>query len=142
MSKDKIEVSMNVYDIPIVVEALEKANKENERLNNIIKEQGLEDKPNYYVKGLEGSLKEYQEEIERLTKQNKALNEMYELTKKEYIRLNNIINELEKWLEESIEKHTEDYLDWKYDRNVYLAGSEKLQNVFDKLQELKGSDKE
>jgi hypothetical protein len=61
---------------------------------------------------------------------------------KEKERLNNIINELEKWLEESIEKHTEDYLDWKYDRNVYLAGSEKLQNVFDKLQELKGSDKE
>ena len=56
-------------------------------------------------------------------------------------RLNNIINELEEWLEESIEKHTDDYLDWKYDKNVYLAGSEKLQNVFDKLQELKGSDK-
>ena len=37
MSKDKIKVSMNVYDIPIVVEALEKANKEIERLNNIIK---------------------------------------------------------------------------------------------------------
>ena len=57
-------------------------------------------------------------------------------------RLNNIINELEKWLGESIEKHTEDYLDWKYDRNVYLAGSKKLQNVLDKLQELKGSEKE
>ena len=38
MSKDKIEVSMNVYDIPILVEALEKANKEIERLNNIINE--------------------------------------------------------------------------------------------------------
>ena len=46
--------------------------KEIERLNNIIKEQGLEDKPNYYVKGLEGSLKEYQEEIERL---NNIINE-------------------------------------------------------------------
>ena len=55
-------------------------------------------------------------------------------------RLNNIINELEKWLGESIEKHTEDYLDWKYDKNVYLAGSKKLQNVLDKLQELKGSE--
>ena len=61
---------------------------------------------------------------------------------KEIERLNNIINELEKWLEERIEKHTEDYLDWKYDRNVYLAVDEKLQDVFDKLQELKGSDKE
>ena len=38
MSKDKIEVSMNVYDIPILVEQLEKANKETERLNNIINE--------------------------------------------------------------------------------------------------------
>ena len=38
MSKDKIEVNMNVYDIPILVEALEEANKEIERLKNIIKE--------------------------------------------------------------------------------------------------------
>lgn len=37
MSKDKIEVNMNVYDIPILVEVLEKANEEIERLNNIIK---------------------------------------------------------------------------------------------------------
>ena len=43
--------------------------------NNIIKEQGLEDKPNYYVKGLEGSLKEYQQEIERL---NNIINESAE----------------------------------------------------------------
>lgn len=33
MSKDKIEVNMNIYDIPIVVEQLEKANKEIKRLN-------------------------------------------------------------------------------------------------------------
>lgn len=32
MSKDKIEVNMNVYDIPILVEALEEANKEIKRL--------------------------------------------------------------------------------------------------------------
>lgn len=36
MSKDTITVSMNVNDIPIVIEALDKANKEIERLNNII----------------------------------------------------------------------------------------------------------
>jgi hypothetical protein len=29
VSKDKIEVNMNVYDIPILVETLEKINKEN-----------------------------------------------------------------------------------------------------------------
>ena len=40
-----------------------------------------------------------EKEIERLTKQNKALNEMYELTKKEYIRLNNIIKEVREYLE-------------------------------------------
>lgn len=78
--------------------------------------------------------------------ENKLINDYWfllmEEKDKEIERLNNIINELEKWLGESIEKHTEDYLDWKYDRKVYLAGSEKLQNVFDKLQELKGSDKE
>lgn len=38
MSKDKIEVNMNIYDIPILVEQLEKANKEIEQLNNIINE--------------------------------------------------------------------------------------------------------
>lgn len=32
MSKDKIEVSMSVYDIPIVVEALEKAEDEIKKL--------------------------------------------------------------------------------------------------------------
>ena len=32
MSEDKIEVNMNIYDIPILVEQLEKANKEIERL--------------------------------------------------------------------------------------------------------------
>ena len=43
------------------------------------------------------------EEVERLTKQNKALNEMYELTKKEYIRLNNIIKEVREYIEEKEE---------------------------------------
>ena len=43
MSKDKIEVSMNVYDIPIVVEALEKAEDEIKKLNNII------EKANKYI---------------------------------------------------------------------------------------------
>ena len=50
---------------------------------------------NYLLEKIEKAGKE----IERLTKQNKALNEMYELTKKEYIRLNNIINELENYLD-------------------------------------------
>ena len=36
MSKDTITVSMNVHDIPIVVETLEKADKEIERLNGAL----------------------------------------------------------------------------------------------------------
>lgn len=43
MSKDKIEVSMNVYDIPIVIEALEKAEDEIKKLNDII------DKTNWWL---------------------------------------------------------------------------------------------
>lgn len=77
-----------------------------------------------------------------MKKKYKEKSEHTRTLEQENKRLNNIIDELEKWLVESIEKHTEDYLDWKYDRNVYLAGSEKLQNVFNKLQELKGIDKE
>lgn len=36
MSKDKITVNMNIHDIPILVEELEKADKEISKLNNII----------------------------------------------------------------------------------------------------------
>ena len=43
MSKDKIEVSMSVYDIPIVIEALEKAEDEIKKLNDII------DKTNWWL---------------------------------------------------------------------------------------------
>ena len=53
MSKDKIEVNMNVYDIPILVEALEEANKEIER---------LQDK----VYKLEDIIKEVREYIEKI----------------------------------------------------------------------------
>lgn len=97
---------------------------------------------------LEKENRELKKEIERLKKREQECIDHYLVQCKyasemegKYISANYIINELEKWLEESIEKHTEDYLDWKYDKNVYLAGSEKLQNVFDKLQELKGADK-
>ena len=56
-------------------------------------------------------------------------------------RLNNIINELENTIENFMENHTESYLDWKYDRKIYLAESNILQKLYDtyfeKLQELK-----
>lgn len=82
---------------------------------------------------------EKDKEIERLTKQNKALNEMYELTKKEYIRLNNIINELENWLISWIEN----------EQYCFMANNPKdrcrreiYEEVLHHFKELKGSDKE
>ena len=60
---------------------------------------------------------------------------------KEIDRLNNIINELENTITNFIENHTESYIDWKYDREIYLAESNVLQKLFDtyldKLKELK-----
>lgn len=59
----------------------------------------------------------------------------------EYDRLNNIIEEIENTIENFMENHTEGYIDWKYDREIYLAESNVLQKLydtyFDKLQELK-----
>ena len=60
MSKDTITVNMNVHDIPIVVEALKKANKEIERL----KEQ-LNDEIEEELKQSEIMVKK-QQEIEKL----------------------------------------------------------------------------
>lgn len=67
-----------------------------------------------------------------------------EKLEKEIDRLNNIINELENTITNFIENHTESYIDWKYDREIYLAESNVLQKLFDtyldKLKELKDSD--
>ena len=56
-------------------------------------------------------------------------------------RLNNIIEEIENTIENFMENHTEGYIDWKYDREIYLAESNVLQKLydtyFDKLKELK-----
>lgn len=72
-----------------------------------------------------------------------SLKEELELLK-EIERLNNIINELENTIANFIESHTESYIDWKYDREIYLAESNVLQKLFDnyleKLKELKDSD--
>lgn len=93
MSNNKIEIS--IKDIPIVVEELEKANAEIERLNKIIE------------------------------KNKYSADELNEIE-----RLNNIINELEKWIKENnLGKYrTENVID--------------TDELLDKLQELKGSNKE
>lgn len=64
----------------------------------------------------------------------------------EYDRLNNIIEEIENTIENFMENHTEGYIDWKYDREIYLAESNVLQKLydtyFDKLKELKENNNE
>ena len=71
----------------------------------------------------------------------KHLQQKVEQQEKEIDRLNNIIDELENTIANFMENHTEGYLDWKYDREIYLAESNVLQKLydtyFDKLQELK-----
>ena len=99
MSEDKIEVNMNIYDIPILVEQLEKANKEIERLKEELeKEKYLVDK---YTRQLTDEYK----------------NTEYQCKEKE--RLNNIINELEKTLLEWHEYwEDDDSYSWQY-KNAY-----------------------
>lgn len=61
--------------------------------------------PEYMKHRIEEETEQYKQEIERLTKQNKALNEVYELTKKEYIRLNNIIKEAREYADKMLESY-------------------------------------
>ena len=69
-----------------------------------------------------------------------------EQLEKENEKLNNIIDELENTIANFIENHTESYIDWKYDREIYLAESNILQKLFDtyldKLKELKENNKD
>ena len=71
--------------------------------------------------------------------------EFCKISKQEIDRLNNIINELENTIANFIENHTESYIDWKYDREIYLAECNILQKLcdtyFDKLKELKENNK-
>lgn len=82
----------------------------------------------------------YDMDIEHLLRTCKAL----DYSQKEIDRLNNIIDELENTIANFIENHTESYIDWKYDREIYLAECNILQKLcdtyFDKLKELKDSD--
>ena len=78
------------------------------------------------------------------TKEAELLLDYITTLQQEIERLNNIINELENTIANFIKNHTESYIDWKYDREIYLAESNVLQKLFDtyldKLKELKDSD--
>ena len=73
--------------------------------------------------------KEQQEKLDELGERiKKRFDGYYE---KEYFRLNNIINELEKWLNEVID-----------DEDITRMELAVCQTILRKLKELKGSDKE
>ena len=74
----------------------------------------------------ENQLANLSKQIDNLREENDRLEDINEELMEERNRLNNIINELEKYLIEQVEKsYSNDY-----------------DNVLDKLDELKGSDKE
>lgn len=92
---------------------------------------------NYYLPLLDIHYKktyELQNDIKTLLKENEAKEKV--IKKQDYV-----INELENVIVNFIERHTEDYLDWKYDEKIYLAESNILQKLFDtyydKLKKLK-----
>ena len=84
----------------------------------------------------------YDMDIEHLLRTCKAL----DYSQKEIERLNNIINELEKWLLEESKKKQKWYNeqlstnDKRYYEENYLTSLTMINVFFDKLQELKGSE--
>ena len=75
-------------------------------------------------------IEEYEKEIERLKEDNEYLNKVNIKLSAEKNRLNNIINELEKYI-------NEEYIYDELGMKIFDAST-----LQDKLQELKGSDKE
>lgn len=104
MSKDTITVNMNVHDIPILVETLEKSNKEIERLNKKI---------------------EQYENPEDMTLMFMWCDEK---AKDEIKRLNNIINEIEEDIKNLYTygiKNNAEQRDYLLNRLQELKGSDK-----------------
>lgn len=76
---------------------------------------------------------EKDKEIERLKEDNEYLNKVNIELSTEKNRLNNIIDELEKWVKEDKEC---------FETQFYMGRCVNFQCILDKIQELKGSDKE
>lgn len=93
-------------------------------------------------------LKEANKEIDRLNEELKqakeiALNDHKYASEMEdkYITANNIINELEKWLEQEYAFVKANSIQEPNNPEWYIKRNER-KNILDKLQELKGSDEE
>ncbi len=85
--------------------------------------------PDYNKKIKHPTYLEMHQEIERLNKDYCELRELLEYKNDKIESLNNIINELEKWLD-------------KKEKLTFNSWNKGIHEVQSKLQELKGSDKE
>ena len=97
--------------------------------------------PNYNKKIKHSTYLEMQQEIERLKEEymilQNASDEVEEEKDKEIERLNNIINELEQWLEEIKDR----VIMYGIDDDTYKT-TNLYRDIKNKIKELKGSDKE
>ena len=91
------------------------------------------------IKEMDKRLDEREQEIERLNnvidKKEQFLGNNIKRLEREVVKRDNIINELEKWLEEQLMYFNENNAQGGFSTNL-----EDLEIVKDKLQELKGSD--
>lgn len=79
------------------------------------------------------NIKECDDTIDKLSRENRKL-------QKEIARLNNIIDELEKWLEERLESHNYSSIKLKplkSGNTIRVVSITRLMEVLDKLKELK-----
>jgi|GEM_PF-2907184 len=97
--------------------------------------QGLEPDDNIYIKG---QIKDWEEMLSNIKHEQELKDnalKMYDKEQKENERINNIINELEKYIKESRWKG-----DWGVE-SIYVKSIYVKTLLLNKLQELKGSDK-
>ena len=87
---------------------------------------------------IEEQLREKDKEIKRLEVENRELSEGYNEEFKENVRLNNIINELEKVLDENVELTYVYYGRRQYNKTLTEGGLLFRDYIKDKLQKLKG----
>ena len=91
----------------------------------------------------ENQLANLSKQIDNLREENDRLEDINEELMEERNRLNNIINELEKYLEQEIKEYKENGYDILEIRrvNLWLTGCyDEDKNILEKLQELKGSE--
>lgn len=148
MSKDTISVNMNIYDIPILVEQLEKANKEIQRLKEeyvMLQNAGdeVEEEKDEEIERLNNRVRELEKAVSRKEEQITDLDDENFDLENEIEKLNNIIKEFEDWLKEKKEQMERFELYKRKETGAFWYSTMgNIETFIDKIEELKGSDKE